>query len=115
MYHGTTARFVRFDERHWGDDRGFFFTPRLAYARRYARAEGGRIVSAYLAMSRPYRCTEMDWAWARGLSMEEARAAGHDGYVVAPYALGTMFVVWDPDAIRIVSHDIDAEPARLAA
>jgi len=115
MYHGTTSRFLRFDERQWGDDRGFFFTPRLAYARRYARGEGGRIISVNLAMSNPYRCTEMDWAWARGLSLEQAREAGHDGYVVAPYSLGTMYVVWDPDAIRIVSHDIDAEPVRLAA
>lgn len=115
MYHGTTARFERFSERHWDSDRGFFFTPRLAYARQYARGEGGRIISAHLTMSNPYRCTEMDWGWAKGLSMDEAREAGHDGYVVAPYSLGTMFIVWNPDAIHVLSHDLDAQQHRLAA
>lgn len=115
MYHGTTRRFDSFSERHWGDDRGFFFTPRLAYARQYARGEDGRVIAAHLSMANPYRCTEMDWAYARGLSMEEAREAGHDGYVVAPYSLGTMFIVWEAAAIHILSHDIDTQPARLAA
>ncbi len=114
MYHGTRSLFQRFDSSFWDSDRGFFFTPRLAYARRYA-GPGGRVLSAYLRMSNPYRCTEMDWAYARGLDLDEAREAGHDGYVVAPYALGTMFVVWDPDAIHVVSHDIDAMPIALAA
>lgn len=112
MYHGTGERFERFCRTRWDSDRGFFFSPRLAYARQYARGEGGRVISAHLAMSNPYRCTETDWAYARGLDLDEAREAGHDGYVVAPYALGTMFIVWDPDAIHILSHDLDAEPFR---
>jgi len=115
MYHGTTSKFDAFDERHWGDDRGFFFTPRLAYARQYARGEDGRVITAHLSMRRPYRCTEMDWGWGKGLSLEEARQEGYDGYIVAPYSLGTMFVVWDPRAIHILSHDLDVQPHRLAA
>lgn len=117
MYHGTKRAFANFDPRFWDDEPGFFFTPRLAYARSYAR-NGGRVLAAYLRMTNRYRCDEDAWGHARGLGLAEARDAGHDGYVVAPYSLGTMFVVWDPASIHVVSHDIDAGDgwtSRLAA
>jgi len=117
MYHGTRRGFENFDPRFWDDEPGFFFTPRLAYARNYAR-NGGRVIAAYLRMTNRYRCDEHAWGHAKGLDIEEAMRAGHDCYVVAPYSLGTMFIVWNPDSIHVVSPDIDADAdwkSRLAA
>ena len=115
VYHGTQSEFDTFDPRYWEDDKGFFFTPRLAYARRYARGEKGRVISAYLRISNPYRCTGEEWGHAQGLSLEEAQDAGHDGYIVAPYELGTMFVLWRPENIHILSHNIDSDSFKSAA
>lgn len=111
LYHGTQADFTQFEKGHWGNrgEHGFFFTPRISYARTFAR-NGGRVISAHLAMESPYRTTERCWSQGNCLDFEQAQAAGHDGYVIRPYREGTMFVVFEPDQIIVLSHDILKPP-----
>ncbi len=110
VYHGTRRRFERFS-LSWAEpgEEGIFFTPRLAYARRFAGAEG-RVIAAHLLATNPYEVTALQWANGEGLSLLEARAAGHDMYVVRPYPDGTMWIVFDDSQVRVLSHDIDRAP-----
>lgn len=110
VYHGTRRRFDRFDLR-WSEEgeEGIFFTPRLAYARRFAGRDG-RVIAAHLHAARPYEVTALQWANGEGLSLIEARAAGHDLYVVRPYPDGTMWIVFDDAQVTILSHDVDRTP-----
>lgn len=110
VYHGTRRRFDTFDiRRSEPGEEGFFFTPRLAYARRFAGREG-RIVAAHLLMDNPYEVTGLQWANGEGLDLIEARAAGHDGYVVRPYPDGTMWIVFEASRIVVLTPDLDRQP-----
>ena len=110
VYHGTKRRFERFS-LSWSEpgEEGIFFTPRLAYARRFAGRDG-RVIAAHLTSSNPYEVTMLQWANGEGLSLLEARAAGHDLYVVRPYPDGTMWIVFDDAQVTVLSHDIDRTP-----
>lgn len=110
VYHGTRRRFDTFSDAWWEPgEEGFFFTPRLAYARRFA-GRTGRVIAAHLLMDRPYEVTERQWGDGHGLGLAEARAAGYDGYVVRPYCDGTMWIVFDPSRIVVLTPDLDRQP-----
>lgn len=109
MFHGTKATFDRFDRAHLGSgsndgdssEYGFYFTTSKRLAARYAK--NGRLVHAFLRVLNPYRVTATQWGMGEGLSPEEARKQGYDGYLISGQEGGDTWIVFDDDAIWQVS------------
>ncbi len=81
VYHGTGERFWKFKP---GEEGGSFFTTNENAASDY----GDRVEPVYLNIRKPYDVTEKQWFSGEGLSPEEARDKGYDGYVIRDHAIG---------------------------
>jgi hypothetical protein len=104
VYHGGTAD-THFDTSYFfsgsndgeEDEAGFYFTTKKTMAARY-----GRLVKAYLRVRNPYVVNALQWGMHEGLSPKEAHEKGHDGYRIDGMEGGTIWIVFDPENIRIV-------------
>ena len=100
VYHGTDERFFAFDTDGSGDG-GAFFTDSRSFAENY----GERVISAYLSIQNPYTIDGKDWRSSKVLSVEGARKAGHDGYVIENHKdddgeIGTTYIAFKPTQIK---------------
>ena len=86
VYHGSKADFKRFDVSGDGEEEiGAFFTTHPEVANEYAgdaHIENGMVYPAYLSIQNPYEVTNEQWSFSKGLSPAEAKAQGHDGYII---------------------------------
>ncbi|WP_455233387.1 ADP-ribosyltransferase-containing protein [Geopseudomonas aromaticivorans] len=111
VYHGTDEAFTAFNT----DGEGAFFTTNREAAEDY----GDRVVAVYLSLQNPYRVTERQWGEGEGLSPEEARAAGNDGYIILDHdvggeersadeifsTVGDTYIAFYPEQIKAVDND----------
>lgn len=100
VYHGTNANIAQFDtlrEENPGE-RGTFFTASPRAAAEY----GSAIYPTYLAIENPYVVTSKQWATSDGLSPNEAREQGYDGYVIRGLdgKGGDAFIAFRPEQIK---------------
>lgn len=100
VYHGTSKNFTVFDTDLSGNkgETGAFFTDNPEHAAEY----GDRLIEAYLSIANPYEVSGLDWAYGTGLSPEQAKAAGHDGYIVRGIEGGDFFIVFSCEQINLV-------------
>lgn len=101
FYHGTHARFERFEEQPGADEPGFFFTPNRDLAGKY----GPNLIEAKLALANPYVYED------EGLTPREAKEAGYDSFVQG----SDYYVVFSAAQIAVVrGQELQAEPDQPA-
>lgn len=126
FYHGSRAGadITRFSVCHSQMDpgeRGIYFTDCPEHASQYALGWGeegvecgGVVYPVHLDVARPYVVTSEEWGRGVGLSPEEARARGHDAYVIRGQEGADTYIVFDGDrvsfAIGAGRHDCPEPP-----
>ena len=100
VYHGTNNDFAVFDTSISENDGeiGTFFTDNIEHAKEY----GDRLITAYLRILNPYEVSGVDWAYGTGMTPAQAKAAGHDGYIVRGIEGGDYFIVFSVEQIYSV-------------
>jgi N12 class adenine-specific DNA methylase/tRNA1(Val) A37 N6-methylase TrmN6 len=114
VYHGTTRDFSQFDPERAETDFGSFFTDQADHAQEYSQGNGGNMMPVYLSIKNPYEVTSSQWALAEGLSPEQARDAGYDGYKITSLngSAETTWVAFRPEQIKsAISNNGDFDPA----
>jgi hypothetical protein len=85
-------------------ERGIYFTDSPAHASEYAcewgDGENGSVYPVFLRILNPQEVSVEDWNAGRGPSPEEARAAGHDGYIIRGQEGGDTYVVFASDQVK---------------
>lgn len=134
VFHGSKSAIDgRFNTAGSGEEVGAFFATHPEAANMYAgdaSAEGGVVLPVFLSIKNPYRVTIEQWQAAHGLSPEEARAAGHDGYLITGMDRGSdqsdTWIAFRPEQIKSAignsgafrvdsAHICDATPLALPA
>lgn len=105
VYHGTKANINRFK---MGDEGGVFFTTSPQNASEYAgtwqgvgQSDGGNVMPVYLSIKNPYKVSVAQWndLGSKILSPEDAKANGHDGYMIEGQDGGDTFIAFEPEQI----------------
>ena len=106
VYHGTPdpgfTEFVPETITNPEEEYGFFFSTSKAVASNpeYTDEGRGRVIAAFLKVANPYEVDIQDWNYARGLSPSEAKAAGHDGYIILRQENATTWAVFEPSSVK---------------
>jgi hypothetical protein len=107
FYHGTSAEFSTFDPRSIESENGFFFSTSFDHASEYVKDSGSeRVMPVFLRSTNPYVVTSEQWNFGQGLSTEEAKVNGFDGYIIKGQLGGDTHIVFSPNQIKSAVHNV---------